>query len=338
MIISFRRGQTLNSFFVGLDVGGTHVRIAAYDESTCHISAVGKAAFKKLSGPEAEVEENVCKRIEAVIRERGRDGKELKGIGISSAAIFDRKSGSIAIWPNNKMWNGFPLKSYLLKRFMVPVVLEDDANSAALGEHLAGAGKGYGDFVYITISTGIGCGLILNNSLYIGSNGWAGEIGHIKVVDDGPECSCGARGCLQSIAAGPAIRRRFAEIKAFGNHETISLQEVADLAHKGVSEAKSVFGDAGVYIGKMVSNLVMLLDVPLVVLGGGVAEAGDVLFGPINSTLNACLNEFGRDVHVKKCQLGENNGVIGALDLIYRHVNEGNAIKFCKLSKNVGLS
>lgn len=317
----------MGSFYIGVDVGGTHVRIVSCDETLGNISSVDKSMFVKSGKPEPEIKDNICSLIEAVIKKKEMENKKLKGIGLSLAALFNRKTGDIAIWPNNKVWNGFPIRKYLEERFKVPVVLEDDANSAALGEHSFGAGKGYRNLAYITISTGIGCGLILDNSLYTGANGWAGEIGHIKVIDGGPECSCGMKGCLQSVASGPAILRRYIGKKAFEGDAEHDLRTVVELARQGDQDARDCFSAAGEYVGKMIAGLVMLLDLPVIVLGGGVTEAGDILFEPLNNTLKAQLRMFKRVVDVKPSGLKDDNAVIGALSLIYRHVSERGAVE-----------
>ena len=320
----------MDSFFVGLDVGGTSVRIASYDDSVNSIPDVKKVTFKRLGDARQEVDKNICELISAIVNEKSQENKRLRGIGLSLAALFDRISGEISMWPNNKVWDGFPLNEYLMEKFKVPVLMEDDANSAALGEHFAGAGKGYCNLAYITVSTGVGCGLILNNSLYTGSNGWAGEIGHIKVAEDGLLCRCGNNGCLQSLVSGPSLLEKINRIKiskGWEGFDTLDLKDVVNLACQGDKDAYGIFYEAGVHIGRMITNIVMLLDISLVILGGGVTGAGDLLLKPINKTLNDCLKHFKRNVEIKKSELGDSNGAIGALSLIYRQFNCGRLIQ-----------
>ncbi|MEC0090212.1 ROK family protein [Paenibacillus macquariensis] len=320
----------MNSFFIGVDVGGTYVRIVSYDESTNGIGDMHKALFKKFNDPSKEVHENLCVLMDSVIKEKSLENKELRGIGLSLAALFDRRSGAIVTWPNNRAWNGFPLRSYLMERYNVPVLFEDDANSAALGEHLAGAGKGYSDLAYVTISTGVGCGLILNNSLHIGSNGWAGEIGHIRVIEDGPDCKCGMNGCLQSLVSGPILLQKFVDLKMLERSTAVSeldLKDVVSLAANGDAVARDIFKQAGVHLGKMIGSMIMLLDISLIVLGGGVTGAGDILLEPLNDTLKGYLKYVQRDMKVIEARLGDNSGAIGALNLIYKQLNDGNSIE-----------
>ena len=324
------------SFYLGIDMGGTHVRIITYDEAFCGISNIKKVLFRRTGDPRLEVDENLCELITCEVKKKEQENKVLKGIGLSVAAIFDRADGKILLWPNNKVWNGFHLKEYLMSVFNVPIVMEDDANCAALGERLAGLGNSFGNMVYITISTGVGCGIIINNALYTGTNGWAGELGHIRVVDDGPECSCGMKGCFQSLVSGPAILRSFIERnrgKDQFNAVQLDLKEVADLAHNGNYEAREVFLQAGRYIGKMIAGIVMLLDISVVVIGGGVIEAGEVLLKPIRDTFDTHIKLLNRKVALEKTRLGDNNSAIGSLSLIYSYLNSGKYPEVRNLSK-----
>lgn len=317
----------MGGFYLGMDVGASNVRVILFDEKNRLMSEIKKKVFERSNDARLEVESNICKPVEDFIRQKGFDPKQLRAIGLSTAAIFDRKSGNIIIWPNNRVWDGFSLRDYLIERFDAPVVIEDDANAAALGEHLAGAGKGCSSFAYITISTGVGGGLVLNDSLYIGSSGWAAEMGHIRINENNNVCKCGMTGCLQTLVSGPAILKRYIDIKTnHGCHhyKDIDLKDVADLAYKGDETAQEVFRQAGVHIGNMLVNIVMLLDIPLIVLGGGVVNAGDILLEPIKNTVDMHLGKLKRGVLIKQAQLGTGSGAIGALNLAYRHINNNN--------------
>ncbi len=314
---------------MGIDVGGTNIRTAIYDETSNKITDIRKVAFLKSGNPKTEVDNNLCNVITTIIEEKAKENKMLGGIGLSVASLFDRLTGCITIWPNNKTWDQFPLKEYLLRIFDVPILMEDDANSAAFGEHSLGAGRGYNNLAYITIGTGIGCGLVLNNTLYIGSNGWAGEIGHVIVIDDGPVCKCGMRGCLQSVASGPAILRNYNGMIRNNSSVTdaaLGLGDVVNLAKKGDWLAIKAFSQAAEYIGRMAASLVMLLDVSIIVLGGGVSQVGDILIKPVSETLNTLISNFNRNVVIENSYLRDNSGVYGALALIYKLINNNKTI------------
>ncbi|HEX3030295.1 MAG TPA: ROK family protein [Clostridia bacterium] len=312
------------SYYLGLDIGGTNVRAVIYDEDKNRIGHPVKRAFRKMDSAKSEVEENISCLIKSSIESNGLDMKSLKGIGISSAALFDREKGEIKNWPNNSLWNGFPLKKHLEQEFGVPVAMEDDANSAALGEYLLGAGKGIKNFAYITISTGIGCGLVLNGSIYTGINGWAGEIGHIKVENEGPLCRCGQRGCLQALASGPAIYRRGCELAVMQGVDIsmiTELQDIAQYASGGSDWALKAFEEAGKHIARMVYYLAMILDIDLVVLAGGVMKAGSIILNPIEKEIASDFIYMKRKLTLKGSELGDNSGAIGALSLAYNHIN-----------------
>jgi len=313
---------------VGIDLGGTNIRAVACDKGSSNISDILKEPLERKESVILEVDNNLIKLIDRICFEKQKEGKELGGIGIAMAALFNRKTGVVTKWPNNSKWNNFPIREYLVKHYLVPVVLEDDANAAALGERLAGAGMGFKDFVYVTVSTGIGSGIVVNDSLLIGCHGWAGEMGHIRVSEEEVTCTCGAKGCLQAMASGPAILEGFKKTKAYEKYydnQNIDLKDVVSLAQEGIKEAADVFREAGGYIGKALANYVMLLDVPVIILGGGVIEAGDLIMKPILEGFKKFLQDK-RNVNIVCSSLNDKNGVMGALSLIDKHVNDKNTI------------
>lgn len=319
--------MSVNKYFAGMDIGGTHVRIALINHQGELIKPIYRFEFLKCNSVLDEVRNNISLPLNRFLDRNKIDHRQLYGLGISLAALFYRDSGNIAKWPNNPLWDAFPLRSYLQKEFQIPIILEDDANSAAIGEHLMGAGKGYNNFAYVTISTGIGCGLILNNNLYTGSKGWAGEIGHIRVDKDGPLCTCGAKGCLQALVSGPSLYDRYIRNSNCGentaNHGVNSLECVSELAKMGEKSAVRLFEYAGKHIASMLSNIVMLLDLPLIILGGGVSQTGEVLLNKISSELESGLKQFKRHVEVTTALLHDNSGVIGASSLILKEYDSG---------------
>ncbi|HEX2927158.1 MAG TPA: ROK family protein [Ruminiclostridium sp.] len=306
----------LGDLYLGLDIGGSNIRAALTDSDTGLVGDIQRRPFKRLGNVEKEVEENICSLIEKILIENGSCRKAPKAVGISLAALFNRENGKIEYWPNNHVWNGFPLKEYLEEKYKTPVILEDDANSAAIGELHLGAARGFSSFVYLTVSTGIGCGIILNGKIYSGTHGWAGELGHIKVPNCQNICKCGASGCLQTVASGPALLNR-AERLAREYHSPCAdglsrLEDAVKYAVKGEQWAVKVFREAGEYLADALTNLVMLLDIPLIVIGGGVSRAGDVFILPIIKALNANLEPRKRRVEVRTALCGDDCGVIGA--------------------------
>ena len=310
----------MEQFYIGIDLCGTSVRIAACEKGKIGIPNIRKENFIRRERVIEEVEENICELINSECEKMSRQGKVLGGIGIALASLFDRKTGRIVNWPNNKKWNNFELMKFLNKRYHVPVCFEDDANAAALGEQLAGVGKGYTDLIYVTISTGVGCGIISNDTLLKGFHGWAGEIGHIKISGKDKLCHCGAKGCLQTVASGPALTRAYLENTKGNVNSRLELEDIALLALKGDKIAKSVFEEAGKYIGEVLANLIIILDVPVVILGGGVVRTGELIIKPIRKKIEESLQEKRKAVLIKTF-LNDKNGVIGALALIDKEIN-----------------
>ena len=183
-------------------------------------------------------------------------------------------------------------------------------------------------YIYDSTITGIGSGIVINNNLLTGKHGWAGELGHIKVSDEKVACTCGANGCLQAMASGPAIINRFKETKTFkeyGMKQNMELKEIELLANHGVKDAVDVFQRAGSYIGNTLANLIILLDVPFIVLGGGVIKVGALILDPIRKAMQDSL-KGKREAQIVLSSLNDENGVIGALSLIDKYVNGMNTI------------
>lgn len=309
----------MGDFFIGIDMGGTNIRAIYYDVESKQVSKIYKKEIRHSCDVFKEAKDNLIYLIHKVCGDK-KEGS-LLGIGIALAALFERKTGIITEWSNNNKWKGFPIKMYLEEYFGVPVVLEDDANSAALGEQYAGEGKGCTDFIYITVSTGIGCGIIINGKLLLGTHGWSGEIGHIRVTDRDIICTCGNKGCLQAISSGKGILERYKEIsfcKKIEEKNNLKLETVSELADRGVENAVKVFQDAGFYLGKAIGNTVMMLDVNRVILGGGVMHAERFIFNSIWDGINYSL-QTRRNIEVVCSKLQDKNGLLGALANIYEN-------------------
>ena len=288
--------------YIGLDVGGTNVRYAYTDELNSKALNCQKRFFIKTGDPYTEVEKNICNIIDAA-------PGHVKGIGISLAAVMDRETGRIKTWPNNPCWNHYELIKHLNDRYNVPIVIEDDANCGAVGEYysLSSLVK---NMAYITIGTGIGCGLILNGSLFIGENGFAGELGHVWIDEESENvCSCGNKGCFQSMASGPAILKEY-NMAAKTNLE--SFDQVCEQYMRNDPSAVKCLSDMISNISRVIYNLVMCLDISLFVIGGGVSNMGAALISKIESKVNGRLEPFERKVSVVQSRWGEFSGVYGA--------------------------
>lgn len=308
-----------NYFYIGIDLGGTNVRIIAVEERTKRILAYRKETFQKADSGEKELSINIFRLVDEVCDVCKTKETVIGGIGMALAASFNRKTGVITKWSNNPKWNGIHLREALEKRYQIPVVLEDDANAAALGELIAGKGIGYHDFVYVTISTGIGCGIVINDKLLTGKCGGAGELGHIKVTEDKILCNCGAYGCLQAIASGPAILKRFFGLTKQSS-QNFELQQVVEYAKSGDLAAIEAFRIAGEHIGRAIANVAILLDISLFILGGGVMRAGSFIMYPIEEAISDSLQDK-KKIKLIVSEDSDRSGVFGALALLHQHVS-----------------
>ncbi len=293
--------------YIGLDVGGTNVRYSFINKLNSNALSCQKKAFTKIGNPHAEIEENICSIIDMT-------SDEIEGIGISLAAIMDRNTGKVKMWPNNACWSHYELVKHLSNRYNVPIVIEDDANCGAIGEYCFLSDK-VNNMAYITIGTGIGCGLVINGSLYIGENGYAGEIGHVWTdsKDDKSVCSCGSKGCFQSIASGSAVLR---EYNTTANVRLESLEQVYEQYMRNELNAVKCLSNMLNNIAMVIYNLTMCLDISIFIIGGGVSNIGARFMTNIESSVNARLMPFERKVSVRQAQLGEFSGVYGALQLL----------------------
>lgn len=293
--------------YVGIDIGGTNVRYTYIDKIDSKPIIYKNRSFMRTGNPYKEVEENICTVINMA-------PGNLEGIGISLAAVMDRSSGKVKVWPNNQCWNHFDLVHYLKKKYNVPIVIEDDANCGAIGEYIYLSTK-VKNMSYITIGTGIGCGLILNESLFIGENGFAGELGHICLdyKNQNDICSCGNKGCFQSMSSGPAVLNAY---NMTANEKMKSFEQISKEYMKNNVIAVSCMTNMIDNISMVIYNLAMCLDILVFVIGGGVSNLGTLFISKIEQKVNRRMNSFERNVLIKQAQLGEYSGVYGALQLL----------------------
>lgn len=253
---------------------------------------------------------------------------EVMGVGVAAPGPIDPFTGVIYNPPNLPGWEEVPLKSILEAELGTPVFVGNDANLAALGEHEFGAGRGLNHMVYLTVSTGIGGGIIVDGRLLLGARGLAGEAGHMTIDPDGPPCGCGNVGCLEVLASGTAIGRIARERLARGEHSTmlehaggrleaVTAETVEAAALAGDAVAKAVMKTAASYLGIGVSNLVNLFNPEAVVLGGGVARAGELLFEPVRREVeHRVMPKLREGLRIVPASLGDDVGLLGAVALV----------------------
>jgi len=294
-------------YCIGLDLGGTNLRAAAISHSGQLIDRVeGRTAISQ--GREAVVSE----MVQSIAELRTRCGEsDLAGIGVAVPGFISLKEGVIRNANNLASLENFPIRDELSRRLNAPVVLENDANAAALGEKWIGAGRDVDDLVLLTLGTGVGGGIISGGNILRGAAGMAGEVGHITVVPNGNPCGCGNRGCLEKHASATAITA-MARLLGLGD---LTAKQVYDLAISGNSRAQTIFVSMGEALGIALAMLINTFNFPLFLLSGGVLAAWD-LFAP------AMLEEARRrsftfrspdvETRVEKAALGNEAGLYGA--------------------------
>lgn len=298
------------------DVGGTHIRVAVFEaESTTPLSIQKIRTQSKDQLPQ--------ERLADLISSIQPAGGSVRAIAVAVPGYVDPVNGIVYRAPNIAGWDNFPVREYLQERLNAPVLVGNDANLAALGEWRFGAGVGYHNLVYLTISTGIGGGVILNDRLILGEHGLAAELGHVTVVPQGPRCGCGQRGHLEAVASGTAIARFVAEKIAVGYPSSLAgltnptAKDVSLAAMQGDQLALRALEQAGTYIGYALADFLHMLNPAIVILGGGVSDAGSLLIEPLKAALpERIMNRaYLENLVITTCALGDIAGLMGALAL-----------------------
>lgn len=302
--------------WIAVDIGGTTMRAACYTDFNLE-----PLAIRKLPA-EYDVKPALMQVIDLVHSVLPVDS-QLIGIGVSAPGPVDPFSGIVIRAPSIPDWFEFPLQHHLGETFHVPVKIANDANAAALGEWKYGAAQGVNDFIYLTISTGIGGGIISGGKLILGRQGLAGEFGHTTVIPDGPLCSCGRRGHLEALASGLSIAR-WTEAQLEGGAEStlpggtsLTSKQIAQAAIAGDSLARRAFERAGTYLGEAISNFINIFNPAMVILGGGVSFSGELLLAPIRKVLanQVYSHHFLDDLVLTTAALGDDAGLFGAFEL-----------------------
>lgn len=314
-------------FIVGIDLGGTNIAAGAMPTDGTREIAMRMAPTHGEEGSGAVVE-RIVRMIEDVIEqtraETGAERSDFLGVGIGSPGPLDRARG-IVIESPNLGWRDFPLRDAVASRVSLPCALDNDANCATLGEWWCGAAKGGRNVVGMTIGTGIGGGLILDGKLYHGSSDGAGEIGHTTIDPTGRRCKCGNYGCLEAYASGPAIAERAREELEVDGHSIlhtmvdgdiskITAQVVFEASKRGDPVATAVVRDTAHFLGVGLSNLINIFNPDMVVVAGGVTQAGDLLFDPLRAEVKRRAFKSSVDAcRIVPGALPLSAGVVGAV-------------------------
>jgi glucokinase len=313
-------------YALGVDLGGTKILTAVVGDDG---GIVARERVRTPQGGPDSVVAAVAGTVDAVLAAAGVSRRDVIGIGVGAPGPLNPDTGIVFEPPNLAGWRDVPFGALLAERLGIHAYLANDADAAALGEWRFGAGRGLDDLVYITVSTGIGGGIIIGGALLLGVSGTAGEIGHMTIDVNGPRCVCGNTGCLEVLAAGPAIARAAQEAvrggtvstlltHAGGRIEAITARIVAEAAAAGDALAAQVFNRAATYVGVGVANVLNLLNPAMVIIGGGVSNAGALLLDPVRTTARQrAFARPARDARIVLSSLGDDVGAIGAATVVF---------------------
>ena len=309
-------------YYIGVDLGGTKILTALADQN-------GELLARKNIPTEADkgkkvIIDNIVQSIKAVMQETDIKKEKIKRIGLGSPGPLNSKEGVI-YETANMPWENVRIVEILENQLDLPVKLENDANAAALGEKHFGAGQNINNMIYVTVSTGIGGGIIIEGDILQGVDGSGGEIGHMKIKPEGPECGCGAQGCLEALASGTAIARMGREYVQDNNDgllvelanndpQQVDAILIAKAAYQGDEIAQDIYNTAGYYLGIGLANLINIFNTEMIVFGGGVSRDRDLLTDSMETSLkeNALATSLEK-VQLCDSQLKSETGVYGAV-------------------------
>jgi glucokinase len=309
--------------FIAVDVGGTQIRAACYQGEERTPLTIQRTATHH---PDQTPLERIIALVRSVWPERGA----VRAVGLAAPGPIDPHKGIIYHAPNIPSWVNLPLRDELEQALHTPVAVGNDANLACLGEWRYGAGQGHADMIYLTISTGIGGGVITSGRLLLGAHGLAGEMGHITVVPGGPLCGCGQRGHLEALAAGPAIAAWVEQEIAGGvpsclpPGEKLTARMVGEAAAAGDELCTAAIARAGAFIGRALADFSHIFNPSIIVLGGGVSRTGPLLLDPLWSALTdgVISPSYTDGLVLTTAALGDEAGLTGALALAQAFAEE----------------
>jgi glucokinase len=314
----------MNHALAGIDIGGTKIAIALATLDG-EILAKRRLPTPNENGPFALLE-IVSQTLAEMI---GENGSDLTAIGVGSPGPLDIDHGLILSPSNLRDWDRIPIVEVLNKKFAVPVILDNDANAAALGEFSFGAGRGFKNVFYVTVSTGIGGGVIIDGNIHHGVSTGAGEIGHTIVDPDGVRCNCGSVGCLETVSSGTHLVRLMKERLDSGESTVIreliadgtelSTQVLLEAVRCGDPVAIDIWDKACRYLAISIANAISLLAPEVVVIGGGISSAGDLLIEPLRRLVPQYVSMIpNSEINIVTAELGTESGLYGAIELARR--------------------
>jgi glucokinase len=317
----------MDDFVIGIDVGGTKIAAGLMDRNANLIAR--DISYSHAGSSPDQVVDEIVRLTEQLLRTSNLDKSKITGIGLGIAGHVHSEQGIVLTNSNLPNWDCYPLRDTLKTRLGLPVIIDNDANCAALGEYRFGAGRGAKDMCYVTFSTGCGMGIVINGKLHRGATGTAGEIGHTVVNPDGPLCSCGKRGCLMSYACGMALDKMARDCIQCGEEtllrsmcgdcpEHVKAETIAEAAMQGDPAALRLLNTAGKFFGIGLSTIVQIINPDTIVIGGGLVHIGPLLLEPCIKSLNENIHHVLIDsTRIVLSELWNDAGVIGAGALLW---------------------
>jgi glucokinase len=307
-------------YSVGIDIGGTKTAIGLVSEAGEVVAE--RVIHTDLAKTPQQMVQAMAEVVIQLQVESGIANEQILGAGIGIPGPLDAAAGKFSCPPNLPSWHNFEVAAEMRKHLEFPLQVQNDATSAALAEKWIGAAQNNANFIYITISTGIGAGLFLDGKLFTGFRGNAGDIGHIVIDPSSGVCICGQKGCLEWVASGTAIARQASKIRG----QETSTKEAFELYEQKDPEMTKLVEQVFEYLGMGIVSLINTFDFEKVVIGGGVSQVGDPLFQAIRTYVRKyALSPVGKETQIVPTKLNQNAGLIGAAALI--HLNGFNNLK-----------
>lgn len=310
---------------IGLDVGGTFIKAGLVDRRGRILARVKEPT--EASGGKMQILENILSALQT-IEESPLCRRRITAVGLGVPGLINLQQGVISTSPNFPGWKNFPIQKMLARRIERPLFLENDANAAALGEKWMGAARNSRDFCFFTLGTGVGGGLVLGGKVWHGADGMAGEVGHITIDPQGPRCLCGNRGCLEAYASAKALRRMVREARSAGRASRffrgltwrqIDGESIHRAAKEGDRISLEAFDRMGSALGIGISNLINLLNLERVILGGGLSAAWRFFIPALRAEVKRrAFRAPAQRVKIVRARVGEDAGVLGAAYLAWQ--------------------
>ncbi|MBI3601310.1 MAG: ROK family protein [Candidatus Omnitrophica bacterium] len=303
----------MKKYVVGVDVGGTNIKLGLVHPGG-RVMARSHFPTKPLSSSKKQLIAVLAEAIKKIITVNDLKIKDIAGIGIGLPGLIDYPRGRVRFLPNIPGWRNVPLKAILQKKLNLPVFIDNDVTLITLAEWKFGAGRGVEHLICLTLGTGVGSGLILDNRLYRGAANAAGELGHLPLNEQGPACNCGGFGCFETYVGN---RRLFALASRIMNKPKMTTQQMFVLANQGHPKALRFWRQVATHIGNGLVGVVNLFNPELIIIGGGVSNNEKFLFPAIRAVIKKrAMSLQAAMVKIRRAKLGDDAGIIGAQVLV----------------------